>query len=379
MSSISGTGNKSEVADQYATQQAEKEKLRTEHEAEIERLKKSYSTEKQDLQDRFESTYQSEKQLTYDNLRNAKKQFTSAEKNLKSMGDEHLEQKKNEYHQEESRITKEGTQRVDEALRKQSAIEEYQRNQATAAESIARHNNSHNAQLIIQDSDQKIENLRQNKMDVLEKRKAEHGIAVEQIKEHYNQRQNNLLAQHEKETQHIKDGVDGQINKTVVENAKRLEVNAHKQEDPFYRMSHIDSDFSDLGEVYQLKVRLPEYERKGFRVQISGQELQFSGMRSSNQKAEIFPGHEATTDSYQSFSERYKFDTPVDANAMHVSQEGDWMLYTIPKYGANHRMREQNIQAKMNKQDLEMSRDMDFKDTLPLPKMLKDQGSGTLV
>ena len=216
-------------------------------------------------------------------------------------------------------------------------------------------------------------------MDVLEKRKAEHGIAVEQIKEHYNQRQNNLLAQHEKETQHIKDGVDGQINKTVVENAKRLEVNAHKQEDPFYRMSHIDSDFSDLGEVYQLKVRLPEYERKGFRVQISGQELQFSGMRSSNQKAEIFPGHEATTDSYQSFSERYKFDTPVDANAMHVSQEGDWMLYTIPKYGANHRMREQNIQAKMNKQDLEMSRDMDFKDTLPLPKMLKDQGSGTLV
>ena len=52
MSSISSTsGNRSEIADQYASQQAEKEKLTAEHEVEMNRLKQSYNAEKEDLKD----------------------------------------------------------------------------------------------------------------------------------------------------------------------------------------------------------------------------------------------------------------------------------------------------------------------------------------
>jgi HSP20 family molecular chaperone IbpA len=379
MSSISSTsGNRNEITDQYASQQAEKEKLRAEHEAEMERLKKTYSSEKQNLEDRFETSMQSEKLQTYDNLRNTKKQFTKAEKNLKDAGEERIQQKADEYRKTEAMITKEGTAKVDAALKKQAAIEEYQRTQANAADTLSRHDLSHNAQLITKDAEQKIDKLRQEKIDTLDRRRAEHGVAVNQIKEHYDQRQNRMLAQHDKETKHIQEGIDKQINDSQLSNSHRLDVHMEKQNDPFYHMSHVDSDFVDEGDFYQLKVRLPEYERKGFRVQISGQELQFSGLRNSNQKAEVFPGHEVSTNTYQSFSERYKFDTPVDANAMQMVSDGEWMYYTIPKYGPNHRMQEDNVRTKLNKKDMEMAHDLDFKDTLPAPKMVKDIGSGTI-
>jgi HSP20 family molecular chaperone IbpA len=378
MSSVSSSTKRNEVADQYASQQAEKEKLRAEHEAEIERLHKTYSSEKEHLKDRYETSLQNEKAQTYENLRNTKKQFSSAEKDLKNSGEERIQQKKTELHQEETRIEKEGTFKVNEALKKQAAMEEYQRNQANLADTTARHNLSHNARTIINENNQKIEKLQESKLQELEKRKGEHGVAVGQIREHYDQRQNRLLQQHEKETMNIKKGVDAQINKAALDNAKRLHANLDKQDDPFYRMSYVDSDFTDQGDFYQLSVRLPEYERKGFRVQISGQELQFSGMRNSNVKAEVEPGHDVSTNSFQSFSERYKFDIPVDANAMQVTHDGDWMHYTIPKYGPNHRMREDNMKSKIDRLDLEMSREVEFKDTLPLPKSVrKDTGSGT--
>jgi hypothetical protein len=63
---------------------------------------------------------------------------------------------------------------------------------------------------------------------------------------------------------------------------------------------------------------------------------------------------------------------------MQMVSDGEWMYYTIPKYGPNHRMQEDNVRTKLNKKDLEMAHDLDFKDTLPVPKMVKDIGSGTI-
>lgn len=375
MSTISSTSSNSDLAEQYAAQQAETESLKNSHEVEMDRLKKSYNAEKEDVKDRFETSIQHEKLQTYDNLRNTKKQYLSEEKQLKTAGDERIHQKRGEYQQEEERINKEGTVKVDAALKKSAALEEYQRNQAAIADTTTKGVHARNAQAIIQDSENKIEALRQNKIDVLDKRKAEHGVAVNQIKEHYDQRQNRLLAQHDAETLHIQQGVDKQINQSRLANSQRLDAHLQKQDDPFYHMNRTNSHFSDEGDYYQLSVKLPEYERKGFRVQITGHELQMSGVRSNDETAEAEPGHQVSTKSYQNFSERYQFDTPVDAKAMQTSQDGEWTVYTIPKYGQNHRMGEENAAAKIKRSDLEMAREVDFHDTLPLPTIVKDHGS----
>ena len=378
MSSISSTGNNNDLTDQYATQQAEKEKLRDEHEVEMDRLKQSYNSEKADLQDRFETSIQHDKQQTYDNLRNTKRQNTNEEKALTSAGNEHLSQKRKDFQQEEIRINAEGTTKVNAALKKQAAIEEYQRNQSTAADALTRGQHVRTARDIIQDSENKIQGLREEKMAVLEKRKAEHGVAVEQIREHYNQRQNRLLALHDTETQHIQDGVDQQINHARLANAQRLDQFSEKQDDPFYHLNRVKSYFTDQGDHYRLEVKLPEYERKGFHVQVTGHEVQFSGVRSNTDKAEVDPGHEVSTSSYQNFSERYQFTSPVDSKAMQVTQDGEWMIYTIPKYGENHRMGEEIEDRRISKAQLEMTKDTNFGETLPLPTIVKDHGSGMI-
>lgn len=330
------------------------------------------------MKDRFETSIQAEKQQTYENLRNTKKQFNNEEKSLNAQGHEHLEQKKKDYQQEETRITSEGTHKVNEALKKQAAIEEYQRNQATAADALTRTQHVRTAHDIIADSEKKIEDLREDKMSMLDRRKAEHGVAIEQIKDHYNQRQNRLLTDHESETQRIQSGVDQQINEARITNAQRLDNFKVKQDDPFYHINRVKSYFTDEGDHYRLEVKIPEYERKGFHVQVNGHELQFSGIRSNTDKAQVAPGHEVSTSSYQNFSERYQFDAPVDGKAMQMTQEGDWMIYTIPKYGENHRMGEENEDKRVTKAQLQMAHETNYGDTLPLPSFVKDHGSGTL-
>lgn len=378
MSSIQSASGKSEIADQYATQKAEKEKLRAEHEADLERLKKSYASEMDHTRDRFEKSLQNEKNQTYENLRDNKRKMTTEEKNLKRAGDERLSQKENAYRDEARRIDTEGTARLGDALKKQASLEEYQRSKANEAEMMSRQHHSQNARQIIGEYENKLEGLRQDKMDHLESKRAEHGTALEQINEHYDTRKKNSLIQQENEASNIQKTVDQQINESLLKNADRLEKHQLKNEDPFYRMSRVNSEFNDEGDYYQLKIKLPEHERKGLRVQISGQELQLSGTRSNNENAIVEPGHEVSTKSYQSFSERYQFDAPVDAKSMVLNEEDGWLVYSIPKYGPNHRMRSDRVSAGMTRKDLEMSRDADFKNSLPTPTLKKDPNSGTM-
>jgi hypothetical protein len=141
----------------------------------------------------------------------------------------------------------------------------------------------------------------------------------------------------------------------------------NKSDDPFYQMARFESDFSDRGDHYELRVQVPDHERRSLRVQVNGLELQLNGTRSNQQNIKVQEGHEVSTHSHQSISERFQFHAPVDPKAMTRREEGDWVIYSIPKFGPNHRMRDTRVSSALNPKDLEMSRDHDFKETLPRP------------
>jgi HSP20 family molecular chaperone IbpA len=94
----------------------------------------------------------------------------------------------------------------------------------------------------------------------------------------------------------------------------------------------------DIGDAYVLRVKVPEYERKQFKVHVAGQEIQLQGVRTSDEKVDLEPGRSVATRSYQNISERYALDAPVDGKSMVYKEEGDWVEYTIPKFGQNHRV-----------------------------------------
>ncbi len=367
MSSIRSSSGKSEIADQYATQQAEKEKLRSEHEDEMDRLKQSFQNEQEYTRDRFEKTVQNEKLRSYDNIRDAKRKLTATEREQKKLADNRLQQLSDDYRSEESRINKDGKTKVDEARKKQAVVEEYQRLQAMDADSELKNRFSNNARRIIRDYENKVEDLNQTKQDELVFRNAEHGTALEHIRDHYDHRNQEALTHMENEAKRIESGVDQHIAKSLVANAERVDRNLNRSNDPFYQMARFDSDFSDRGDHYELRVQVPEHERKFLRVQINGLELQLNGTRSNNQSVKLAEGHEVSTKSHQSISERFQFDAPVDSKALTRREDGDWVVFSVPKFGPNHRMRDTRISSTITAKDLEMGRDQDFKETLPRP------------
>ncbi len=367
MSTIRSSSGKSEIADQYATLQAEKEKLRAEHEEEMDRLKKSYEGETEHTRDRFEKSIQNEKIQSYENLKDAKRKFTATEREQKRLGDARLQNQEAEYRQEENRIEKEGKSRIKEATRKQAALDEYQRTKANEANLESRQNLSQNARQIIHQYESAVEDLRQQKLDELENRRGEHGVALQQIREHYDSREQKALTQMKNEAQRIEHGVDQHIHQSLVANAHRVSDHLNRSDDPFYQMAAMDSQFSDEGSHYQLRVAIPDHESRSVRVQVNGQELLLTGTRKNELKAIGESGQEMSTSSYQSFTEKFKFDSPVDAKAMMRSEADGVITFSIPKYGPNHRMRSDRVSATLNPKDLEMSRDQDFKQTLPKP------------
>ena len=378
MSKINTNGSHSgDIAEQYAVQQAEREKIRDQHEEEMDRLKKAYAEDQDHTRDRYEASLQDEQAKTYENLRTAKHNFSKIEKDFVRKGNDRIQNLSDEYHNQERMLTKDGEERVNEAVKKRAMIEEYQRNQAIQAQDLTRRDFSQNARQIVETHEHNLESLRQDKNRELEQRRTDHQTAVNQIRDHYEDRTHRVLGQHENESNLIEKKSEQQLNAKIQKTANHLSEIEQKTDDPFYRINKMESAFTDEGDFYLLKVKVPEFEKRGIKVQISGQNIQVTGSRNNNANTVIEPGHEVSTNSYQSYSERFRFDVPVDSKAMEKYEEDGWVHYTIPKYGPNHRMKNEYAPAKVALSDLSNNREHEFIKGLPTPTIRGERGSKT--
>lgn len=377
MSSIYSAGSSSnELAEQYSTQQAEKEKIRDQHEKEMDRLEKSYSDDMNHTRDRYEASLQNEYDRTYENLRNAKRKFTAEERNLERSGKERIHKLSENFRNEENTINRDGEQRIKEVQKKQALIEEYERNQALRAQSLSRNSYLQKANKLIEETDQKVEKLQSDKYSELEKRRMEHATALEQIHDHFEERRNQIIDKNQESLNSTQQKLDAELNRTLQKTAFNVSETESKIDDPFYHLNRLDSEFTDEGDFYQLRFKVPEHEMKNMKVQISGQNVQITGTRDNNATAVIDEGHDLSTRSYQTYSERFKLDVPVDAKSVVKTEEDGWIQYTIPKYGPHHPVREDLKPSRMALAAL-TEKNQNFKNSLPTPTVRKDRGSKT--
>ncbi len=366
MSTISPQySGRAEIADQYKASQAEKEEIKKTNETEIENLKKAYTAQKAGMEDRFEQSLQADRLSHYDHLRNTKNQMTREESQLQHAHNEYLNKKQTEDTREENRIEVEGRTKINEALRKYAAAEEYERNRTARAEAEVKTAHHKSAEAIISDSQKKLDNLAEEKWNYLEGKKAEHAVALNQIENHYNGIRAQNHQQYQGEIAKIQETAENDLNQRKLANATLLNEHASKQTDPFYQLKKFDSMLTDAGDAYILRVKIPEYERGHFKLQVSGQEMRLSGVRSSDEEAVIEPGRSVATRSYQNISEHFNLDRPVDGRAVSFVENGDWLTYTIPKFTANHRVSDQYRRPVNMSDDTDPTKELSFKDTLP--------------
>jgi HSP20 family molecular chaperone IbpA len=369
---------RTELADQYKAQQAEKDELQAAHEAEINRLKKSYASEKANLEDHFESGAQAEKSQGYDRLRNLKSQINREERNLESTRRTVVDQKTDQLRHDELAADTDGRARVKNAIEKYTAAEDFERKKSIAAENEIRTGHKKNAETILNDSQKRLDALALEKTNYLDEQKTTHAAAMDEIKGHYMDARTQTEQQFNSEAKALQTRVDQTLNDRRVANAKVLEKFDTKNEDPFYQIKRFESDLLDVGDAFVLRVKVPEYERKQFKVEVAGQEIQLKGVRSSDETAKLEPGRTVGTRSFQAMTERYSLSAPVDGRSMSYVEDGEWLEYTLPKFGPNHRIDDATRKTSSLKEDLAIGKELNFKDTLPVPDLSRKGGSGTM-
>ena len=361
--------NRTELADQYRSQQTEKDELNKQSEAEIDNLKHAYAERKEELKDRYETAYQSEKANTYEHLRNAKSQLNREERMMDSLQGQEMDQKKHNFAIESIQTERDGRKELTQLQERYHSAEEFERNKLLSAEHEIHDTHKQTAENILAASQKKLNALQAEKADFLEKQQTVHGQALNQIDEHYQNIRTDQTKIYQNDIENVAHKVANDLDARKLAGATYVQKYVSKQSDPFYQIQRFESDLLDIGDSYVLRVKVPEYERKQFRIQLSGQELQLSGARTSDESLNLEPGRTIATKSYQNITERYKLDSPVDVRSLTQKNDGDWIEYTIPKFNATHRI--SDAWKKNAYTDDQTTKELTFIKTLPTPTVPK--------
>ena len=362
-------GNNQDLADLLRSQKQQKEELVASHEREMDHLKRSYAAEKADLQDRFESGAQADRLAHYENLRNLKSQITREEKNLEKLGKEALQNKSDALKNEEISIEKDGNARVDESRRKFAAIEEYERQRMNAASNEIKSDHSKSTRLMMQESEKALDSLRENQEKFLSDQKQMHGDSLHEIEDHYSSLRDQQTLRLQGELSALEEVTHRELNKKILDSSTRLNRYASQKTDPFYQLHRFDSDLQETPDTYVLKVKVPDHERKNLRIQATGQDIQLIGIRTSDQELNQ-DGRILSSRSHQTISEKFNLPTPFDARAIQREETGDFVQFTLPKFGPNHRMGVNQEKPKNPALDEKaLTQDLKFAESLPEPKI----------
>jgi HSP20 family molecular chaperone IbpA len=373
-SSITPANDRAALADQYRSQKAERDELAQTHEAEVENLKKNYSAEKANLEDRFEQGLQEDKLAHYDHLRNVKSQMNREDMTLEHARNEVITQKQAELSKSTIQADQTGKAELTTIQEKYAAAEEFERNRGQLASEETRTNHHKNAELIMKDSEKAEADLRNQKMTELTRHKEDHATALTEMASHYENLRGQVQQGYKGELDAVRQQANDELNHTRLTNAVWLKQYSDRANDPFYKMGRFQSNLVDQGDAYKLRVKVPEYERNQFKVQIAGQEIQLSGTRTNSEKAEVEPGRWISTSSNQNVSERFTLEEAVDPKSMSMKQDGEWLEYRIPKYSARRHEREIADGKLADQQDATLVKELDFPNSLPKPTVARVNG-----
>jgi HSP20 family molecular chaperone IbpA len=367
-----------ELAEQYRLQREQKQSLQDSHEAEIQNLKKSHVAESEDLQDRFESSSQAQRLAHYEHLRNQKNQINREERDLQSRGRESIAETKRELETEAFRTEQEGRTRVEDNRKRYAALEQYERQKERAAQDDLHRSHIRNTELIVKNTEKTTNDLREQKEAYLEVQKENHRASLEGIRDHYQKIRDEKHQNYLDELRQVEHRTTASLNERKLASAEKLKAQDTRANDPFYRIKHFESAMEDQGESILLRVRVPEHERKGVRVQVSGKDLELIGTRVADERAMVEPGRVISSRSHQILSERFSLPAPVDPKSVSMREDGDWIEYRMTKFGPHHPV--SGPAAHQIDQDLSpIAQELRFVENLPRPSVMNQQsGKGTL-
>lgn len=147
----------------------------------------------------------------------------------------------------------------------------------------------------------------------------------------FQERYQELTTGHDDVLQELNGQATDKLKQLRMDNTQKLAAYALRQEDPFYRAVSIDAELSETDDEFILTARIPEHEQKNISVNVPGDRIILSCYRRNEEKIDLSPGHTQSTAAYQSFSESFPINFPVDANRLTREFQGDQLIVRLPK------------------------------------------------
>jgi hypothetical protein len=366
-----------EIAESLRSAKKQKEELQESHEREMENLKQSNAAETAEAVDRFESSAQNARLAHYENLRRLKNQINREERDLESRGREAIAGKSLRLQKEETLAETEGRRRVDRAMKKYAALEEYQRQSTKQALDDANSIREHSTRQILDEAETGVEALRQEKMNYLDERKQSHSEAISGIEAHYSDLRASHEDRHREELTALEEKGFRELNQKRLDQARVFKVEEERRNDPFYKLQRFESSMVDEGPCYRLRVNAPLHERGNLRIQANGRDVQLIGTRVNEQEA-FEQGRNISTRTHQTLSEKITLDAPIDARAITRTETGTGVEFRIPKSGSSLRDSAEAA-PESDRNNARIAKQIRFSESLPAPSFITPKaGKGTL-
>jgi len=182
-----------------------------------------------------------------------------------------------------------------------------------------------------EDSEAKFTALNAARTQEYEKLRENSTAGTEKTRADFETKYQNKLSEQNTNLSDLEGRATHQLNEIRADTAEKLSAYSSRQKDPFYKMKEVDAKIYDAGENFMLVATVPEHEQQHISVTVRGNQLALTGYRRNEEKMDIAPGRAKSTSSYQSFSENFPLNAPVDAKLLSKSFEGDQLIVTVPK------------------------------------------------
>lgn len=301
----------------------------------VQRIRDEYERRRADEINRNEEALLYERSTGYDRIVDQKRRLDSElRKNQEAASSAILESKHNTEGQIETTQTDNKKKLLDEQTRGANELNQtkYQNRFAVDTE-----NAKHTEQMRQMYQTQQSQIAMQGKQNQLqyETTKTAFANANEQSTQHFADSHKKLNDYHNRVLQELNDGASAQLELTRIETASKLDAYSNRQQDPFYKMVNLGAQLTDTDNGYLVTAKVPPHEQENVQVVTRGNQIVISGTRRNEENIEYGPGRKQGSASYQSYTETFPIDWPVEPKEMQRKYNGDTLTVWIPKKGIN--------------------------------------------
>ena len=356
------TAETDDSREQMAQIQRQMQDASREGEETISHLHDSYEKQSVDTSSRQENALNEQRMKGYEELGRLKRDQEVERHRIQASGEKELRDVKRYYLDNTYSEESGGRQKLTQTQRQNQLEIETEQKRAAAEIDWQRQGHEKNIAELKAEQEKSFETTQGKSEETIFENRARYGEATVKSKEE-------TEARYEDELKHNRGLVD-RLNAEASDKLKilrrdtvqKLSAYETRQRDPFYRMVDIDASLQETQDAYVLTAHVPEHERKNFAVAVKGNQIVMSGYRRNEEKSELGAGHVKGTASFQSFSESFPINWPVEQKQLIREYDGDKVIIRIPKKNSTNR---QSIaQARPLSEKTSRAEKPDFPDSL---------------